>query len=90
MLLLPLLPAVSDDSNTANISTAQYSSVLAGHTTSGQFCVCPSPGCIPDRGEICDGVTRAPAEADSPVNFGGPVLLLLVAGFAFLRLRSMM
>ncbi len=97
MLTLPLWLSTQEGkfTNSAPFATGAY----AGHTVGGEWCDCGTPGCIPDRGEIC-GNNNARATDDqkesiltgsaagSAVDPGAGLLMLALAFFLWTRLRA--
>lgn len=82
------------------MGSAPFATVAnAGHTVSGGWCECGTPGCIPDQGEICgnnnaraadekkDSVTTR-SHAGSVADPGSGVLMLALAFFLWTRLRA--
>jgi hypothetical protein len=98
ILALPLWFSTSTGNNPTN--SAMFSPVAyAGHTTSGYWCECNTPGCICDPGEGGMGrqssvptikpVAIAPASMREGSGFdpGTAVLALVLALFVWNRLR---
>lgn len=98
ILTLPLWFSTSPSDkpeNAAPLAIVAY----AGHTTTGDWCECGSPGCIPDLGEICgnnnaraadDQNDSAPSDsrAGSDIDPGAGVLMLALSFFLWTRLRA--
>ncbi|MEK6324771.1 MAG: hypothetical protein AABN33_24275 [Acidobacteriota bacterium] len=101
ILTLPLwFSAFQSDKlmNSASFVTVAY----AGHTTSGNWCECGTPGCLCDPGEVGGQSNRpvsdqnkrpfdqgaSPIRALSGFDFGTGVLILAFALFVWARLRA--
>ena len=61
--------------------------VIAGHTVSGGWCECGSPGCICDPGETIGNRVSVPAKP-KPKDVGPETLLALVALILVLRYKA--
>jgi hypothetical protein len=97
MLLLPL--CVSDSRGDKQSNPAPFASVVyAGHTISGLWCECGTPGCICEPGEqsarpISDAapIQRNPknkAGRVSDLDFGTGAILIALALIVWSRLRA--
>ncbi|MFY9611067.1 MAG: hypothetical protein WAU45_20950 [Blastocatellia bacterium] len=82
------------------MSSAPFATVVhAGHTVTGGWCECGTPGCIPNAGELCGNNNARAADeqkdattTDSAAGFdvdpGAGLLMLALAFFLWTRLRA--
>src|SRR5438309_6892906 len=99
--VLPLMASQTQNGSTNSVPFATVA--LAGHTVSGGWCECGTPGCICDPGELGQSNKPVPNQIEKPshqtasptrghsrsgFDFGSAALILALSLFLWTRLRA--